>query len=460
MIHAVERHLEATHGRAVAALCELLRIPSISTDPAHASDVARAAQWVADYFSGIGLGAETWSGFGHPAVFAEHAAAPGAPTVLVYGHHDVQPIGDPKLWSSPPFEPTVTSDGRIVARGAADDKGQFFAQVLAVAAWIKTADRPPVNVKFLIEGEEEIGSPNLGALLRERKDRLKCDVVVVSDTPVWKPGHPTISLGTRGLMGVEVKVTGPNRDLHSGMYGGSVPNPIDVLCRMLAQLHDERGQVTVPGFYDDVREIDRRLRDEWRALEFDDAREAQNLGCGMSGEDGFSTLERRWARPTLELNGITGGYQGPGSNTIVPSWASAKITCRLVPDQQAGPLAQRLQEHLKALAPPTVRLEFLPRKVNSPAYSIDPGHPGLRALARSFEAVYGVEPVRVREGLTLPILPAFKSVLGADTVLMGFCDPDCRAHSFDEFFHAQDLLRGARTAARFLQEFAQEHDTR
>ena len=461
MIERVDEHLSTKHGRAVASLCELLRIPSISTDPDHREDVRAAAQWVHKYLSQIGLAAEIWSTAGHPAVFGEWlGAGADAPTVLVYGHHDVQPTGDLSLWSSPPFEPTIKHDGRIVARGSADDKGQFFAQVLAAEAWLGVAERLPVNLKFLIEGEEEVGSPNLGALLRERRERLKCDVVVVSDTPVWKPGQPTISLGTRGLMGVEVRVVGPNRDLHSGMYGGSVPNPIAVLARMLARLHDERGRVTVPGFYDDVREIDAPLRAEWARLGFDDAREAQQLGCGMAGEEGFSALERRWSRPTLEFNGISGGYQGPGSNTIVPSWASAKITCRMVPGQDAAKLAQALQEHLRALAPPTVRVEFLPRKVNSPAYSIDPNHPGLRALARSFKHVYGVDPVRVREGLTLPILPQFKEVLGAETVLMGFCDPDCRAHSFDEFFHKDDLLRGARTAARFLDEYAREHQRR
>jgi acetylornithine deacetylase/succinyl-diaminopimelate desuccinylase-like protein len=455
MIDQVDQRLMAGHARAVASLCELLRIPSISTDPNHRDDVRAAAQWVAQYLSRIGLSAETWQTAGHPAVYGEwRGAGAGAPTVLVYGHHDVQPTGDLALWSSGPFEPTIKDDGRIVARGSADDKGQFFAQVLAAESWLGATAGLPLNLKFLIEGEEEIGSPNLGALLREKRERLTCDVVVVSDTPVWRPGQPTISLGTRGLMGLEVRVTGPNRDLHSGMYGGSVPNPIAVLARMLAALHDARGRVTVPGFYGDVREIDPQLRAEWTRLGFDDARESQQLVCGMDGEAGFSTLERRWARPTLEFNGITGGYQGPGSNTIVPSWASAKITCRMVPDQDASRLAEALQEHLRKLAPSSVRVEFLPRKVNSPAYSIEADHPGLRALARSFRHVYGVDPVRVREGLTLPILPQFKEVLCADTVLMGFCDPDCRAHSFDEFFHKDDLLRGARTAARFLDEYA------
>jgi acetylornithine deacetylase/succinyl-diaminopimelate desuccinylase-like protein len=456
MIEPVDQFLQANHARAVDSLIDLLRIPSITTQPEHADDVKRAAQWVADYLRRAGFEVEIWPTSGHPAVFASWTrAGADAPTVLVYGHHDVQPTGDLSLWSSPPFEPAIR-DGKIVARGSADDKGQVFAQMLAGEAWLRSAGKLPMNLKFLIEGEEEIGSPNLPKLLSEKRAQLACVVVVVSDTPVWKPGQPTISLGTRGIMGVEVKVTGPNRDLHSGMYGGSVPNPIAVLCRMLAALHDERGRVTVPGFYDDVRPIDPQLRREWEALRFDDAAESRNLGTAMSGEEGLSTLERRWARPTLEFNGITGGYQGPGSNTIVPSWASAKITCRLVPDQSPDQLAENLREHLKRLAPPTVRIEFSPRKMNCPAYSIDPDHPALAAAARAYEEVYGVRPVRVREGLSLPILPAFKSILGADTVLMGFCDPDCGAHSFDEFFRTEDLLRGARTAASFLHHFAQQ----
>lgn len=457
MIEEIDRHLERNHPRAVKALCDLLRIPGISTDPARAADVRRGAEWVKQYFERMGLAVETWDTPGQPAVFAEWAGAgTDAPTVLVYGHHDVQPTGDLALWSSPPFEPVIR-DGKLFARGAADDKGQFFTQVLAAEAWLRTVGKLPVNLKFLIEGEEEIGSPNLRALLTEKRDRLGCDVVVVSDTPLWKPGRPTLSLGTRGIMGLEVKVTGPNRDLHSGMYGGSVPNPIAVLARMLAALHDDRGRITVPGFYDDVFELDPKLREAWRTLDFDDAAESRALGCGLSGEAGFSTLERRWARPTLEFNGITGGYQGPGSNTIVPTSASAKITCRLVPDQQPNKLANALREHLTRLAPDTVRVEFIMRKINSPAYSIDPDHPGLRAAARAFEQVWNVAPVPVRDGLTLPILPTFKSLLGADTVLMGFCDPDCRAHSFDEFFAVEDLLRGARTAARFFAELARDY---
>jgi acetylornithine deacetylase/succinyl-diaminopimelate desuccinylase-like protein len=457
-IEQIDDYLQRTHRDAVASLLDVLRIPSISTQPDHARDVQTAAQWTADYLARIGLKSEIWPTTGHPAVFAEiksHNA--DAPTILIYGHHDVQPTGDLSRWASPPFEPRIDSTGRIFARGSADNKGQFFLQILAVEAWLKTVGRLPVNIKFLIEGEEEIGSPNLPMLLRERIDRLQCDLVVVSDTPLWRPGRPAISLGTRGITGLEVKVTGPNRDLHSGMYGGSVPNPIDVLCRMLAAFHDDRKMVTVPNFYDEVRGIPAELREEWKRLDADVQDDARKLQCGLIGEDGFNTLERRWLRPTLEFNGITGGYQGPGSNTIVPSTASVKITCRLVPDQDPIKIQHALRDHLTSLAPPGVMVEFILRKMGSPAYSIDANHPALQAAARVFRDVYGVDPVRIREGVTLPILPAFRSILGAETVLLGFCDPECQAHSFDEFFDSCDLLLGARTAARFFDAISSIH---
>ncbi|MBC8107406.1 MAG: dipeptidase [Anaerolineae bacterium] len=456
-IRQVDDYLQRTHRDAVAALLDVLRIASISTQPDHAGDVHAAARWTADYLNRIGLKSEIWQTAGHPAVFAEKSESANAPTILIYGHHDVQPTGDLSRWSSPPFEPRVDANGRIVARGSADNKGQFFLQILAVEAWLKTAGRLPVNVKFLIEGEEEIGSPNLPGLLRERIDRLRCDLVVVSDTPLWRANRPAISLGTRGITGLEVKITGPNRDLHSGMYGGSVPNPIDVLCRMIAQLHDDRGRVTVPEFYDDVKPIPADLRGEWRRLDAGVQDDARKLDCALVGEDGFNTLERRWLRPTLEFNGITGGYQGPGSNTIVPSTASAKITCRLVPDQDPVKIQNALRDHLKSLAPGGVKVDFIMRKMGSPAYSIDADHPALQAAARVFKEVYGVDPVRIREGVTLPILPAFRSILGAETVLLGFCDPECQAHSFDEFFDSRDLLLGARTAARFFDAISSNH---
>ncbi|MCS7033572.1 MAG: dipeptidase [Phycisphaerae bacterium] len=446
----IDTYLTDTAPAAVAALCELLRIPGISTDPEHRTDVEDSARWTCDYLRGIGLAAEVWPTAGHPAVFGQWCQPGNARTVLMYGHHDVQPPGDPACWTHPPFEPFVDASGRIYARGAADNKGQFFLQIRAVEAWLKTVGRLPVNLKVLVEGEEEIGSPNLPRVLQERRQQLRCDLVVVSDTPLWRPGKPAISLGTRGITGLEVKITGPARELHSGIFGGSLPNPIAGLCRMLASLHDEGKKVTVPHFYDDVRPVPPDLQAEWRGLEAELESEATDLGCPPTGEAGYGTLERRWARPTLEFNGITGGYQGPGSNTIVPSWASAKITCRLVPDQDPQRIQSLVADHLQSLCPPEFRIELQLRKSGAKPYSLDPNHPALAVASAALEDVYGVRPVRVREGLSLPILPMFREILGAETILMGFCHPNCNAHSFDEFFDSTELVRGARAAARFL----------
>ncbi|MGH7177126.1 MAG: M20/M25/M40 family metallo-hydrolase, partial [Tepidisphaeraceae bacterium] len=377
----LDQLLTAAHQEAVSSLSEWLRIPSISTVPAHAGDVRRAAQWIADYLERAGIASQVWRTSGHPAVFARMPASPDAPTVLIYGHFDVQPTGDLSRWTTPPFEPAIR-DGRLFARGVADDKGQFFAHVLACAAW-KRVGNCPVNVKLLCEGEEEIGSPNLAELLQQRKKELACDVVVVSDSPLWKPARPAISLGTRGITGLEILVTGPNRDLHSGIFGGSVPNPIAVLCRMLAHLHDPEQRVAVPGFYDRVKPTPPDLRDQWKILSDEVASDAQTLGAPLVGEEGCSTLERRWLRPTLEFNGITGGYQGEGSNTIVPGVASAKITCRLVPDQDPDEIQSLVVQHLKSIAPSYVKPEFILRKLGAPAYSIDPDHRGLQAAARA-----------------------------------------------------------------------------
>ena len=449
-IHAIDQYLRDTQSAAVGTLCELLRIPSISTDPQQRQQVARCAEAVAKLLASVGAKVQTWQTDGCPAVFGRVDVDPRLPTVLLYGHYDVQPAGELARWSSPPFEPRISESGRIYARGAADNKGQFFLQVRAVEAWMRTSGRPPVNVKLLIEGEEEIGSPNLRTLLSDRRNDLACDLVVMSDTPLWRPGRPALSLGTRGITGLEVVVTGPNRDLHSGMYGGSFPNPIAILSRMLARLHDEQGRIAVPGFYDDVKPIPPDLHDEWECLALEIGGEQALFGCGFSGESGFNVLERRWLRPTLEFNGITGGYQGPGSSTIIPSRASAKITCRLVPDQDPEVIQAALKRQLESLAPAGAKLEFILRRSGAPAYSIRADHPAMESAGRVLAEVYGTPPVRVREGLSLPILPMFRDVLGADTLLLGFCDPACNAHSFDEFIDSADLLRGAQAAARFL----------
>ncbi len=456
MVNRIDEFLRDSQPRAVAQLCELLRIPSISTDPSSRSAVEQSAFWTRDFLKSISFDATILHTPGCPAIFAHRASKnPHAPTVLIYGHHDVQPTGDLSLWTAAPFEPRVDANGRIFARGSADNKGQYFLQLRALEALLNVAGDLPVNVKVLIEGEEEIGSPNLVPLLEEHRDKFKCDLVIVSDTPLWRPGRPAISLGTRGITGMEVTLHGANRDLHSGIFGGAYPNPIAELARILSQLHDRDNRVAVPGFYNDVRDTPDDLRDEWTKLSRELEAEQRDLGCAFAGETGFSTLEHRWSRPTLEFNGITGGYQGPGSNTIVPSRASVKITCRLVPDQDPDEIQSRVKSYIESLCPGGMRIEFTLRKSGARAYSIDDKHPAITIASKVLTDVYGIRPVRIREGLSLPILPMFREILGADTVLLGFCDPNCQAHSFDEFFDSADLLRGAQTCARFLLQLGQ-----
>jgi acetylornithine deacetylase/succinyl-diaminopimelate desuccinylase-like protein len=451
---SVDTRIEAGGDSATAHLLALLRCPTVSTEPSNAPVMMEGAELVRETVRWAGLRADVVETDGWPAVVGGSDDAPqDAPTVLIYGHYDVQPAGDLSLWTHPPFEPHVSPKGRITARGAADNKGQFMIPLLAIRVLLESSQRLPVRVRVLIEGEEEIGSPNLRKLLESHRAQLASDLVVVCDTPLWRPGRPALSLGTRGITGLEVTVEGPNRDLHSGMFGGSVPNPIAILARMLASLHDDDQRVAVEGFYDGVEPVSHDLAREWDALEAELGDE--QLGCGNWGEAGFGTLQRRWVRPTVEFNGITGGFQGPGSNTIVPARASAKITCRLVPRQDPDRIQTLLQGHLRDRCPDCAKVSFTLRKSNSPAYSITPDHPALLVARNALQDVFGVEPARVREGLSLPILPLFRSILSADTVLLGFCDPDCRAHSFDEFFDVPDLLRGARVVARFLQGLSQ-----
>ncbi len=445
--------LRETHEQAVAELCDWLSIPGISTKPAHAADVRLGADWARDWLDRAGLDATVVETGGHPAVIARTTPDPDKPTVLIYGHHDVQPEGDLRTWTDPPFQPTVR-DGNVYARGSADNKGQVFLQMRAVAAHLAATGSCPCNVICVIEGEEEVGSPNLAPLLESHRDTLGCDVVMISDTPLYRPGQPAISHGVRGNIGLEVTLTGPNRDLHSGIYGGSVPNPVHALARVIAALHDGQGRVAVPGFYDDVEEQPAWERDAWARLAFDDAGYAAEVGCPLTGEVGQTTLQRRWARPTLECNGITGGYQGPGSNTIVPTRASVKITGRMVPGQSARALQTALAAHIRSVAGPDVTVEIRERERPADAYRVDPSHPAIPAARTALRETYGVEPVDIREGLSLPILNDFRRILGAETVLMGFCDPDCNAHSFDEFMSIDDLLRGSIAGARFLAEFA------
>lgn len=451
----VERHFAARRDRHLAELMEFLRIPSISALSTHRADVRRAAAWLADRLRRAGLEhvAVEETG-GHPVVVGDWLHAPGAPTVLIYGHYDVQPVDPESLWTTPPFEPQIR-DGRLYARGASDDKGQTFMHVLAVEAWLEETGRLPVNVKFLVEGEEEVGSRHLDAYVERNRDRLAADVVVVSDTPMFAAGRPAVCYGLRGIASMEVRVQGPASDLHSGLYGGSVLNPIQALVALLASLHDADGRVAVPGFYDDVRPLSAEERDAFARLPFDEEAYRRQLGVpALFGEPGYTTLERVWARPTLEFNGINGGFQGEGGKTIVPSWASAKISCRLVPDQDPEKVLDAIEQHLRARAPRAVELT-IERGAGSPASIVPLDHPAVRAAAQTLQETYGQPADFIRMGGSIPIVQTFRERLGAPVVLLGFGLPDENFHAPNEFFTLENFDLGLRTLARYWAALAE-----
>ena len=417
-IDRVLADLESRRDEAVETLLSFLRIPSISTDPAHAGDIATAAAWVRDQLRAAGLTAELVPTPGHPAIIADSGPVDGKPTILVYGHYDVQPVGELEKWVSPPFEPAVR-DGAIFARGAADDKGQVFTHIAAAAAWHRVAGALPVRLKFLIEGEEETGSANIGALVHEHRERLACDYVAVSDSGKLDAVTPAITYSTKGLVYKDIKVFGPERDLHSGTFGGSVANPATVLTQIVASLKDADDRVTIPGFYDDVRALTAEEQELIRAVAFDETAFCQQLGSpALFGEAGFGVLERRWARPCLDVNGLYGGYRGPGASTIIPSFAGAKVSMRLVADQHPARISAAFDEAIRARCPDTVRLTIETHGVAGP-YRAPIDSPGLRAAMRAVEAGFGKKPALIGEGGTLPILPMFQDELGADSLLMG-----------------------------------------
>jgi len=430
-------------------LFDFLRIPSISAQPDQNSHVRAAADWTRDRCIRAGLKADVVDSHGHPAVIAEGPQEPGRPTALFYGHHDVQPSGDLHLWHTGPFEP-IERDGMIIARGAADDKGQVLCAIAAAEAWLKTAGALPLNLKMLIEGEEEIGSPNLAPLVEKHRDRLACDFVFIHDTSQFAEGAPALTVGTRGLVYMEVVLTGPEKDLHSGVYGGQIANPANALAELIASLHTPDGQVNVPGFYDRVAELSPVERASLARLPFDRAAFLKDTGSPAEfGEAGFSTFERRWYRPTLDVNGIYGGYMAAGSSTIIPSRAGAKISMRLVPDQRADEIEKRFVDTIRQRCPKTVKLEMISHAHCDP-YMADPDSPVMNAAVDALAIGFGKSPVLIRSGGTLPILPMFKRILGADSVMLGYCLPTCNAHSPNEFFHVRDFDAGMRTTAAFF----------
>jgi len=438
----------------VADLTELLRIPSISADSHYKDDMTKASEWLKARFETAGLTSEIVPTAGHPIVTAEWCEAEDAPTVMIYGHYDVQPPDPIDLWTTPPFEPDVR-EGKIFARGATDDKGQMITHLFGVEAWLKTAGKLPVNVKFIIEGEEEVGSDNLDKYLEEHKDSINCDIAVVSDTSQFAPGMPAITYGLRGITACEVTLHGPSKDLHSGMFGGTIANPLTGMSQLLAKLHDAEGRVQIPGFYDDVLELSPEEREEYASLPFDESEFAKELGVGSTfGEAGFSTIERRWARPTCELNGLFGGYSGEGPKTIVPSFCTAKISCRLVPNQNAENVLSNLEAYLKANLPDGLRMEFQTFH-GCPAALIDRNSPYLAAAKSAIETAFGTEPVLIREGGSIPVVGAFREILGIDTLLLGWGQDTDNLHSPDEHFDLGDFQRGIHASAELWQKLAQ-----
>ena len=455
----IQKYLSQNRQRFLDQLKTLVRFPSVSTQPDHRRGVLACADWLTRHFRALGLEVDLYPTNGNPIVVARTPRPrAGAPRVLIYGHYDVQPPEPLELWKTPPFEPVVR-DGNMWGRGASDNKGQFFAHVKAVEAYLKTGTPVPVNVTFLIEGEEEVGSAHLETFVKQHAKRLRADYIVVSDTGMFSKRQPTITYATRGIAGLEVRVDGPSRDLHSGVFGGSVANPALVLSQLLAKCVDANGRVTVPGFYAAVRPLAAWERRMWRRLRFDAKAYRNFLGVpALAGEKGFTPLEQRWARPTFEINGLTSGYQGPGGKTIVPAWASAKISCRLVPNQDPGKIVRLVCRHLRKICPRSVRLRIV--SDHSAPFFEPPTGPGARAAAVALERAFGRKPVFVREGGSLPILDAFKRHLGGEIILVGLGLPDDNWHSPNEKMDLDNFQRGIVMSAALLGELAKARDTR
>jgi len=450
---AVLAHLRNDRDRVLARLVEFASIPSVSTDPAHAADVERAARWVADEVAAAGpFTVRLMPTGGNPVVSAEWLGASGKPTVLVYGHYDVQPPDPLEKWRTPPWTPTVR-DGRLYARGVSDDKGPMLIPIAVARAFFAAAGGPPVNLKLLFEGEEEIGSRHLEAFVREHRELLAADLVVSADGAMWRIDEPSLTVASRGLCGIELTVAGAAKDLHSGRHGGGVANPLHAMAQLVASLHDPEGRVAVAGFYDQVRELSPDERAALAALPYDEAAYLTQVGApGPFGEPGYTTLERQWTRPTLEVNGMWGGYQGPGQKTVIPTEAHAKITCRLVPDQDPETVLALVRRHVEARVPPGTRLSLTVSDHGSPAGSIATNHPALASAAAALEATYGVRPLIVRMGGTVPISALFERHLGLPTVFFSFSTADEDYHAPNEFFRLQRLKDGTRAWARYWQE--------
>ena len=457
MLESVLATIDQRRDASLAQLKEFLAIPSVSTKPEHKADMLKCAAWLSDQLQSAAFTVQVLSTPGHPIVLAKNKHVDGRPTVLIYGHYDVQPAEPLELWTSPPFEATVrkteTGADAVYARGAVDDKGQVWAHVEALTAW-QAHGGLPINVTFLIEGEEEIGSENLEAFVKEHKDELKADIAVISDTSQFSEGLPAITYGLRGLCYAEVFITGPDHDLHSGLYGGAVPNPANVLCEFIASLHAPDGKINLPGFYADVIALTPTERDTWRKLPFTDEAFAKSVGIPAgSGEAGYSSLERKWARPTCDVNGITTGYQGPGAKTVIASTASAKISMRLVPNQDPQKIRAAFEQALRERLPTNVK-HAVKWYGSSPAVLVPIDSKPTRLAAEALSIGFGTPSTFMREGGSIPVVGLIKSVLGLDTLLVGFGLPDDRIHSPNEKFNLDALHGGTRTVAVLYEKLA------
>lgn len=449
----ISGYIKNNKDRFINELLDLLRIPSVSADSKFKEDVREAAAFVEESLKNAGAEkVEICETAGHPIVYGEKIIDPSRPTVLIYGHYDVQPPDPYELWDSPPFEPVIKNE-KIYARGSADDKGQFYMHIKAVEALIRT-EGLPCNVKFMIEGEEEVGSDNLEDFVKKNKEKLSADTILISDTAMISLDTPSITTGLRGLSYLEVEVTGPNRDLHSGVYGGSVANPINVLCKMIASLKDEKGRITIPGFYDDVDELSAEERSAMNKAPFDLEEYKKDLDIkDVQGEEGYNVIERTGIRPSLDVNGIWGGYTGEGAKTVLPSKAHAKISMRLVPHQQADKITELFTRYFISLAPDSVKVKVMPHHGGEPAVTpVDSA--AYEAASKAFQEVWGKKPIPTRDGGSIPIVALFKQELGLDSVLMGFGLNSDAIHSPNEHYGITNYIKGIETIAAFHKHFA------
>jgi len=452
-----EGYLHEHRDRFLDELLEFLRIPSISSLPEHKEDVRHAAEWLANRMKRAGIeSVRVLPTGGHPVVYGEWLHASEGPTILIYGHFDVQPVDPLDLWNNPPFEPVIR-EGRIYGRGATDDKGNLFVPIIVAEAMMKTERALPVNVKFLFEGQEEIGSPQLPDFIAANKDLLSCDLVVSADGGQWAEDQPALVLGTRGLAALFIDVHGPDHDLHSGTYGGTIVNPIHALVEILASMHDRDGRVTVEGFYDKVRSLSKEERADVGRVPFDEASYLKETGAArLFGEPGFTTYERAWARPTLEINGIYGGFQGEGTKTVLPSTAHAKISCRLVADQEPSDIGDLVIAHVRKVSRPGVHVHVNKGDSKAHPYLVPEDNPGMRVAASVLRDLYGKKPYQIRSGGTIPVNALFLQYLGVYTIVFGFGLEDECQHSPNEFFRLSGYDYGQKAYGMLLERLREE----